>query len=90
IRRLKHHASILIWAGNNENEKGLRENWFDTKESFQRYYEDYLKLYVRTIKPIVENEDPSREYLTSSPTNGAESEKEGYVAKVPSSELYGD
>ncbi|KAK3731374.1 hypothetical protein RRG08_017942 [Elysia crispata] len=90
MRRLKHHASILVWAGSNENEKALRQDWFDTKENYTRYYEDFLKLYVRTIKPIVESEDSSREYLSSSPTNGAESVKEGYVAQDPGSELYGD
>ncbi|XP_013070848.2 beta-mannosidase-like isoform X1 [Biomphalaria glabrata] len=90
VQRLKHHPSIILWAGNNENEKGLRQNWFDTDKNFSLYYHDYLQLYVNTIKPIVNEEDWSREYLTSSPTNGKESEKEGYVAFDPDSEFYGD
>ena len=28
VRRLKHHPSIIVWAGNNENEKALRDNWY--------------------------------------------------------------
>uniref|UniRef100_A0A0M3IL90 beta-mannosidase n=1 Tax=Ascaris lumbricoides TaxID=6252 RepID=A0A0M3IL90_ASCLU len=28
IRRLRHHASILIWAGNNENELAIRASWW--------------------------------------------------------------
>lgn len=27
IRRLQHHPSIVLWAGNNENEAALRQNW---------------------------------------------------------------
>lgn len=27
VRRLQHHPSIAIWAGNNENEAALRGNW---------------------------------------------------------------
>lgn len=27
IRRLQHHPSIALWAGNNENEAALRGNW---------------------------------------------------------------
>ncbi|KAH9490420.1 hypothetical protein Btru_035138 [Bulinus truncatus] len=90
VKRLKHHPSIILWAGNNENEKGLRQNWFDTDKKFSLYYHDYIQLYVNTIKLIVNEEDWSREYLTSSPTNGKESIQEGYVAADPDSELYGD
>lgn len=27
IRRIQHHTSILVWAGNNENEAALMQNW---------------------------------------------------------------
>lgn len=30
VERLRHHPSILVWAGNNENELGVRQ-WFFTK-----------------------------------------------------------
>lgn len=29
IRRLQHHPSIILWAGNNENEAALRQNWYN-------------------------------------------------------------
>lgn len=35
-------------------------------------------------------EDPSRPFLVSSPTNGAESQQEGWVAANPYDPLYGD
>src|SRR5262249_17370103 len=30
LQRLKSHPSILIWAGNNENELGLRDGWYQS------------------------------------------------------------
>ena len=27
FRRLNHHASVVMWAANNENEAALRGNW---------------------------------------------------------------
>lgn len=90
IRRLQHHPSVLIWAGNNENEAALAGNWYGTSGNFSLYKTDYIELYVKTIQQVVEHEDQSRPYLTSSPTNGVESIDEGYVAHNPYDELYGD
>lgn len=90
IRRLQHHSSILIWAGNNENEVALRKNWYGTALNFDQYKADYVKLYVDTIKPVVEEVDSTRPYVVSSPSNGLQSELEGYIADNPYSNLYGD
>lgn len=90
VLRLQHHASIALWAGNNENEVALRGNWYDTAQDFTKYKKEYIKLYVDTIKPIVEALDPGRRYLVSSPSNGLESEKEGYIAENPYDPHYGD
>ncbi|CAB3249285.1 unnamed protein product [Arctia plantaginis] len=90
VLRLQHHPSIAIWAGNNENEVALRGNWYHTQYEFERYKKEYIKLYVDTIKPIVEDVDPGRRYLVSSPSNGLESEKEGYIALNPYDAHYGD
>lgn len=91
VLRLQHHPSIAVWAGNNENEGALRGNWYDTQPQFEKYKEEYIKLYVETMRPIVENLDlDNREYLVSSPSNGLESELEGYIAQNPSDPHYGD
>lgn len=47
-------------------------------------------MYVDVIGGIVIKEDPSREYLTSSPSNGKESEKENFIAENPYDPLFGD
>uniref|UniRef100_A0A1A8CE61 Beta-mannosidase n=1 Tax=Nothobranchius kadleci TaxID=1051664 RepID=A0A1A8CE61_NOTKA len=91
VRRLKSHPSIIVWSGNNENEAALATNWFDIPASKRpSYVKDYVKLYVNNIREIVLEEDPSRPFLISSPTNGAESEQEGWVAANPYDPLYGD
>lgn len=90
VLRLQHHPSIAVWAGNNENEVALRGNWYSTQSQFEKYKNEYIKLYVETIKPIVEDIDPGRRYLVSSPSNGRQSEQDGYIAKNPYDPNYGD
>lgn len=90
VLRLQNHPSIAIWAGNNENEVALRGNWYNTQSQFEKYKNEYIKLYVETIKPIVEDIDPGRRYLVSSPSNGRQSEQDGYIAKNPYDPNYGD
>uniref|UniRef100_A0A3Q2PBK5 Beta-mannosidase n=1 Tax=Fundulus heteroclitus TaxID=8078 RepID=A0A3Q2PBK5_FUNHE len=91
VRRLKSHPSIIVWSGNNENEAALATNWFSIPASLKHVYiKDYVTLYVNNIRRIVQEEDPSRPFLVSSPTNGAESEQEGWVAANPYDPRYGD
>ena len=37
VRRLQHHPSIALWAGNNENEAALRGNWYGTDNLYETY-----------------------------------------------------
>ncbi|XP_071765684.2 beta-mannosidase [Centroberyx gerrardi] len=91
VRRLKSHPSIVVWSGNNENEAALATDWFSIPVSQKpTYLKDYVTLYVNNIRAIVQEEDQSRPFLVSSPTNGAESEQEGWVAANPYSPYYGD
>lgn len=90
VRRLQHHPSIAVWAGNNENEAALRGNWYGTQTNFTLYKNDYVKLYVDTIRPVVRRNDKTRSYVVSSPSNGIKSELEGYIGNDPYDPLYGD
>uniref|UniRef100_A0A3Q3KHT1 Beta-mannosidase n=1 Tax=Mastacembelus armatus TaxID=205130 RepID=A0A3Q3KHT1_9TELE len=91
VRRLKSHPSIIIWSGNNENEAALATDWFNIPAPQKStYIKDYVTLYVNNIRKIVQEEDQSRPFLVSSPTNGAESEQEGWVAANPYDPHYGD
>lgn len=63
---------------------------YGTIGNFDLYRQDYIILYVDTIREIVRKEDPSRPFVVSSPSNGKASEEEGHIARDPYSELYGD
>ncbi|XP_052253221.1 beta-mannosidase-like [Dreissena polymorpha] len=88
VRRLKNHPSLLAYSGNNENELGLKGWWGVGND--QRYIDDYLTLNVATIKRLLEAEDPGRPFMLSSPSNGAETVKQGGISDFPTSNLYGD
>uniref|UniRef100_A0A6P7FVN4 beta-mannosidase n=1 Tax=Diabrotica virgifera virgifera TaxID=50390 RepID=A0A6P7FVN4_DIAVI len=91
VKRLYSHPSIILFSGNNENEGALRQNWYNTLLNFTIFYQDYVKLYVTTIKSEFLKITHDRGlFITSSPTNGNESDAEGYVAQNPASSLYGD
>ncbi|KAG7202549.1 hypothetical protein KM043_009746 [Ampulex compressa] len=89
VLRLKNHPSIVLWAGNNENEAALYGNWYGTGVE-QVYKTDYLKLYVDLIKKEVEKLDHTRPFVVSSPGNGLYEEEYNFVGQNPYSNLYGD
>ncbi|XP_055330943.1 beta-mannosidase-like [Paramacrobiotus metropolitanus] len=92
ILRLQHHPSVVIWAGNNENEAALATNWYGTSLAFKTFKADYVKLYVDTIRDEYRKYEivDGRPWISSSPTNGKLSEEEGWIADDPYSNLYGD
>ncbi|PVD35823.1 hypothetical protein C0Q70_02792 [Pomacea canaliculata] len=87
-RRLMHRPSILLWSGNNENEGILTQR--RSAPNYELYYDDYIKLYIDTVMTVLQQENPRRQFVPSSPSDGAETVKEGYVAQNPYSDLYGD
>ncbi|RLU17170.1 hypothetical protein DMN91_011239 [Ooceraea biroi] len=89
VIRLKNHPSVVLWAGNNENEAALYGNWYGTGTA-EVYKTDYVKLYVNLIKREVEELDPVRPFVVSSPGNGANEETYNYTGVNPYSNLYGD
>lgn len=74
VRRLQHHPSIALWSGNNENEM-IMAAFYRTPNKTGEFERDYGKLYKETIKPIVNELDPGRSYVLSSPSNGFQSEQ---------------
>jgi beta-mannosidase len=89
MKRLKYHPSIVLWAGNNENEAALYGNWYGTGTD-QIYKNDYVKLYVDTIKNDAIEVDKTRPFVISSPSNGLHSEETNYTQSNPYSNFYGD
>ena len=91
MRRLQSHPSIALWAGNNENEAALIQNWYGTDTDFAKYKRDYLRLYRDTIQNMVRKEDSSRPFVLSSPSNGMrETDRVGGVNVNPQDNSFGD
>lgn len=67
IRRLRHHASLALWCGNNEMEDFVnRGEWV----SHPRQNADYIKMYEYIIPKVLKKEDPQAFYWPASPSSG--------------------
>ena len=67
IRRLRHHASLALWCGNNEMEGFIGAGMWVTDK---RQQADYIKLFEYIIPKILKEEDPDTFYWPSSPSSG--------------------
>jgi len=64
VRRLRHHACLALWCGNNELEqRWVDERWTETAMSWK----DYEKLFDTLLAEVVETLDPQRDYWPGSP-----------------------
>jgi len=67
VRRIRHHACLGLWCGNNEMEtQTLDGAW---QPSIKQKY-DYIKMYEYIIPKILKEEDPQTFYWPSSPSSG--------------------
>lgn len=67
VRRIRHHACLALWCGNNEMETQVLDGaWRPTAK--QKY--DYIKLFEYIIPRILKEEDPETFYWPSSPSSG--------------------
>ena len=67
VRRLRHHASLGLWCGNNEMEMFVDSGlWVSTPKQKA----DYIKMYEYIIPRIVRKEDPDTFYWPASPSSG--------------------
>ncbi len=69
IKRLKHHPSIVLWCGNNEDIGAL--TWFEeSRNNRDRYIIDYDRLNEGVLAQAVKTIDPHRKWWSSSPSAG--------------------
>lgn len=67
VRRIRHHACLGLWCGNNEMEsQTMQEDW---KPSAKQKC-DYIKIFEYIIPNILKKEDPAAFYWPSSPSSG--------------------
>jgi len=67
VRRLRHHASLAIWCGNNEMEWAWVE-WGFPKTTKLRA--DYIKQFEVVLPSVVKELDPNTFYWLASPSSG--------------------
>ncbi|MBN2153924.1 MAG: glycoside hydrolase family 2 protein [Candidatus Lokiarchaeota archaeon] len=84
IKRLRHHASLAAWIGNNEIEQLflgvliLAIKWrIWLKPKFSKAY---IELFEQVLPAIVADLDPTRSYWPSSPSNGGGDRSRGPLA----------
>ena len=73
VTRLRNHASIALWAGNNENSEGWhRWGWQDgrTKKEKETIWKDYLAVFDSILPKTVANLNSEINYWESSPKYG--------------------
>lgn len=74
IRRLRHHASLALWCGNNEMESFVPPGVFAKSK---KEIADYIKLYEYILPKLVKEEDPNAFYWPSSPSSGGSFDSPG-------------
>ena len=85
VRRLRHHASMSVWCGNNEMEAQVLEDHWNGEfnelipgmggirpvhHASNKQYYDYIKLYEYILPKIMKAEAPEAFYWPSSPSSG--------------------
>lgn len=63
VRRIRHHACLALWCGNNEIEQGMGTDTWQSAQS----WEDYSKLFDGLLAEVVKKLDPQRDYWPGSP-----------------------
>lgn len=68
IKRIRHHASLGLLCGNNENEEFLKAYMIESPMDLEKA--DYLRLYCHIMPDICEQYAPDTFYWPSSPHSG--------------------
>ncbi len=82
MKRLRHHASMGLWCGNNELEYAWAY-WGWGERFGQKLQNDYLKQFEEYLPELAREMDPNTSYLIASPTS-----KGGF--DDPNNENFGD
>ena len=67
IRRLRHHASLALWCGNNEMEQFVAVGEWVSSLAQKA---DYIKMYEYILPKVLKDEDPQTFYWPASPSSG--------------------
>ena len=81
IQRLRNHPCIALWCGNNEVDMAIKhwdwpEKFGYSQAQFEQLKSDYMRLFDVCLREAVEQYDPQRFYLRSSPIGSWEEEED--------------
>lgn len=69
VRRLRHHASLGLWCGNNEMESAWVDwGWGNRCSAYLKA--DYIKMFEEILPSVIKSEDSASFYWPSSPSSG--------------------
>lgn len=74
VKRIRHHACLGLWCGNNENEDFVRKGEWVTD---MRQKTDYLLVHEYIQPQILKEYDPNTFYWPSSPSSGGSFDNPG-------------
>ncbi len=84
VKRLRNHASIALWCGNNEAHEfwiswGWREHYAEKGEAIEKLvWKQYEDLFHKALPDVLAEYSPGMFYWRSSPySNGSEDDKNG-------------
>ena len=67
VKRLRHHASLGLWCGNNEMELFVKQGeWVNSPKE----QSDYVKMYEYIFPKLLKEYDPATFYWPASPSSG--------------------
>lgn len=67
VKRIRHHACLALWCGNNEMESFVESGLWVSR---QQERADYIKMYEYIIPKVLKKYDPNTFYWPSSPSSG--------------------
>jgi beta-mannosidase len=72
VKRIRHHASLGLWCGNNEMEMFEAQGGFESNDETRA---TYIKMYEYLIPHILQELDPVTSYWPASPSSGGSFDK---------------
>ncbi len=70
VQRIRHHACLALWCGNNEMEWGWGDMWARIRGHHPRYKADYTKIFEYILPKTVKAYDEATYWWPSSPSSG--------------------
>lgn len=69
VKRIRHHACLGLWCGNNELESGW-DHWAEFQKETPYLRADYIKMFEHVLPNALREVDDSTFYWPSSPSSG--------------------